>query len=181
MDMHAVFAAIEASAVGVWVRESSNVLAVVNVFHIIAVAMVFGTIFVVDLRLLDFPNTRRAFTHVAHDGLKWTWLGFALAVISGLLMFSANAATYQINTQFWLKMGAIALAGLNMFIFEILTVKTAAAWDQGAPTPRAAKIAGVLSLLLWTSVIVLGRWIGYSKGYDVGEITIDLNNLDFLN
>lgn len=181
MDMHAVFAAIEASAVGYWMRESSNVLPFVNALHIIAVAIVFGTIFVVDLRLLDFPNTNRAFTRVAHDGLKWTWAGFALAVISGLLMLASNATTFYGNTQFWWKMAALALAGLNMFIFELLTVRTVAAWDRGAPTPRAAKVAGILSILLWASVIILGRWIGYTKGVDVGEITIDLENLDFLN
>lgn len=93
---------------------------------------------------------------------------------------SANATTFYVNTQFWLKMGAIALAGLNMFIFELLTVKTVAAWDRGAPTPRAAKLAGILSILLWASVIVLGRVIGYTKGVGVGEITIDLNSLDVL-
>ncbi|MDR3475275.1 MAG: hypothetical protein P4M09_26790 [Devosia sp.] len=181
MDMHSIFAAIEASPVGVWVRESPNVLPYVNVLHVIAIAIVFGTIFIVDLRLLDFPNSNRAFTRVAHDGLKWTWAGFGLAAITGLLMFTANATTFLVNTPFWLKMGAIGLAGLNMFIFELLTVKTAAAWDRGAPTPRAAKVAGMLSILLWASVIILGRVIGYTKGVGVGEISIDLNNLNFLN
>lgn len=60
MDMHSVFAAVEASAVGVWVREITECLPYVNALHVIAVAIVFGTIFIIDLRLLDFPNTSRA-------------------------------------------------------------------------------------------------------------------------
>jgi uncharacterized membrane protein len=181
MDLYSLFSAIESSAVGEWVRGSAVVLPTVNVLHIIAVAIVFGTIFVVDLRLLGLPNTSRAFSLVARDGLRWTWAGFALAVLSGLLMLSANATTFYVNTQFWLKMGAIALAGCNMIAFEFLTIKTLHEWDKDAPTPRLAKLAGILSLLLWATAIVLGRWIGYTKGgFDMGDITIDLDNLDFL-
>jgi hypothetical protein len=180
MDLYGIFAAIEASGVGTWVRETLNVLPVINALHVVAVAIVFGTIFIVDLRLLGFPNTQRSFKAVGTEVLKWTWAGFALALATGFLMFAANATTFYGNTQFWLKMGALLLAGINMAVFEFITITNVDEWDKDKPTPKAAKIAGLLSIFLWATVIVLGRWIGYTKGFNFGAVEMDLNSLDFL-
>jgi hypothetical protein len=139
---------------------------VVESIHVLAVAMVFGTILVVDLRLLGFPNTQRAFTRVSDEMLRFTWLAFAVAVITGALMFAPNAITYYGNTAFRFKMLTLLGAGINMAIFQLLTVRGVAAWDQGQRTPAAGRAAAVLSILLWTTVIFLGRWIGFTKGYD---------------
>jgi hypothetical protein len=47
-----------------------------------------------------------------------------------------------------------------------LTARTLTDWDRSIPAPHAARIAGLLSVLLWAAVILLGRWIGFTKGYD---------------
>lgn len=180
MDFYDIFVAIENSPVGTWVRNSAHGLPLINAAHIIAVAMVFGTIFVVDLRLLGLQARNRAFTTVARDLLKWTWFGFALAVVTGLLLFAANATTFYSNTEFWFKMGALALAGVNMFIFEVITVRSVEEWDTAPTPPPAARIAGLLSIGLWCTVIVFGRWIGYTKGWNFSAPPeIDLDNLFF--
>jgi hypothetical protein len=80
-------------------------------------------------------------------------------------MFTTSAHTYFGNAAFQLKALALLAAGLNMVVFQLLTARGIAAWDLGTP-PRAARIAGVLSLLLWAAVVLLGRWIGFTKGYD---------------
>jgi hypothetical protein len=63
-------------------------------------------------------------------------------------------------------MGSMVLAGINMMVFELMTAKTAPSWDKGVPPPNAARVAGALSIVLWLAVIVFGRWIGFTKGYD---------------
>jgi hypothetical protein len=122
---------------------------------------------VVDLRLLGLLDRSRAVTRVAQEMLRWTWVAFAGAVITGVLYFAANATTYWFNMAFRFKLLAILLAGLNMAIFQLITWRDVAGWDRGATTPRAARVAGALSILIWTTVIVLGRIIGFTKGYDV--------------
>jgi hypothetical protein len=87
-------------------------------------------------------------------------------VVTGALMFSANANTYYINTAFRLKMLALLAAGINMLIFQNLTRRSVEQWNQGVPCTRAARVAGLFSILLWTTVIFLARWIGFTKGYD---------------
>jgi uncharacterized membrane protein len=166
VDLTGLVELAQNSALSEWLRTSLKAVAIVNAAHVISIATVFGTIFFVDLRLLGYPDVQRSFTRLHHALVRWTWGAFALAVVSGVLLFMVNAVTYQRNTAFWLKMGVIGLAGLNMLAFERFTAKSVASWDQGVLPPPAARLAGALSIALWVTVIFLGRWIGFTKGYD---------------
>jgi len=85
-----------------------------------------------------------------------------VAVITGVLMFASNAPSYAANLEFQLKLVTIVLAGVNMAIFHSTAHRRIADWDLDLPPPAAARISGFLSLALWTVVIVLGRWIGFT-------------------
>ena len=166
MDLMPLVESIHASALGEWMRSSLKAMPVVEAIHVLSVAIVFGSIFIVDLRLLAASDTRRAFTRVSGELLRFTWFGFAAAAITGAMMFAANAVTYYGNTAFRLKLVAMAAAGINMAIFQFVTERRVSAWDRDARPPAAARVAGLLSILLWIAVIFLGRWIGFTKGYD---------------
>ncbi|HUN25700.1 MAG TPA: DUF6644 family protein [Steroidobacteraceae bacterium] len=157
---------IQASAAAEWMRTSVKAMPIVESIHVLAGATVFGTILIVDLRLLGMPDTRRPVTLISKEMLRLTWSAFAVAVAAGLLMFAANAHTYVGNTAFRLKMLALIGAGVNMAIFQGRTFRTVAAWDQDVPPPLAARAAGAISILLWVTTIFLARWIGFTKGYD---------------
>lgn len=167
MNAPAFIEQIERSGVGEWLR--SNVLAMpwVNAIHVLCVTLVFGTVLVVDLRLLGLFDRGRAVTRVSDEMLRLTWAAFIGAVITGALFFAANATTYWFNMAFRFKMLAILAAGVNMLVFQFVTYRGVAAWNQDAPTPRAARVAAALSILLWVTVLVLGRVIGFTKGYEV--------------
>jgi len=147
-------------------RSSLKAMPIVESIHVLAAAMVFGTVFIVDLRLLGWPDARRPVTRISHEMLRLTWAAFTVSVVAGLLMFAANAHTYFGNTAFRLKMLALLCAGLNMAIFHGFTFRTVKAWDQDRVPPLAARAAGAASILIWVTVICLARWIGFTKGYD---------------
>jgi tryptophan-rich sensory protein len=172
--MSGIIQAIQDSGLGEWMRSSVKAMPIVESIHVLAAATVFGTIFIVDLRLLGFPNLRRPFTRVSDEMLRLTWGAFALAVVTGFLMFAANANTYYGNTAFRLKMLALVFAGVNMLIFQFLTFRTVGAWDTDKQAPGRARLAGALSILLWISVIFFARWIGFTKGYNF-EVPDDVN------
>jgi hypothetical protein len=178
VDIETISQALEGSAPAEWMRHTLVAMPLVEATHVLALAIVFGTIFVVDLRLLGYPSTKSSFSRLHHDLVRWTWAAFGVAVITGVLMFLPNATTYFNNAPFLWKMAALVGAGLNMAVFELQTSKLKASWDRGVPTPTAARVAGALSILLWTSVIFLGRWIGFTKGYII-EVPDDIE-LDFL-
>jgi hypothetical protein len=165
VDLTGLVELAQNSALSEWMRMSLKAVPVVNALHVASIATVFGTIFLVDLRLLGLVGAHRSLSRVHHELVRWTWTAFGIAAVTGVLLFFVNAVTYYRNTAFWLKMGAMVLAGINMLVFEHVTAKTMPSWDHG-PTPAAARTAAVLSIVLWLAVIVFGRWIGFTKGYD---------------
>jgi hypothetical protein len=134
----------------------------VECVHVIALAAVVGTIFLVDTRLIGLTSTRLSFRNISSRLLPWTWAGFIVAVVTGFMLFSSNSVAYYENGAFRLKLLLMILAALNMLYFELVTFRTVAAWDGAAKPPFAARFAGVLSVALWCGVIMTGRWIGFS-------------------
>lgn len=184
MDLISIVQQIEGSAVGEWMRTSLKAMPVVESIHVMAVAVVFGSIFIVDARLLGLLDKRRAYGQVSSELLPWTWGAFVVAAVTGLLMFAANATTYYVNTPFLLKMLALVAAGLNMAVFQLFTGRHAPEWEHARSAPLAGRIAAGLSIAIWTSVIFLGRWIGFTKGYDFAipedvELDFDFFEISF--
>ena len=83
MSLLAFFQLLADSPWSIGLHESQYAYPIVESIHVLAAATVFGTILIVDLRLLGFPNTRRSFTRVSDEMLRLTWIAFAAAVITG--------------------------------------------------------------------------------------------------
>ena len=145
------------------IREVPFAFAAVEIVHVFALAIVFGSIIIVDLRLLGVASKQISVQEISHELLRWTWGAFCIALISGLTMFAARAPEYMINTEFFWKFGIMALAGVNMAAFHAGIWRRVVDWDLG-PTPPAAKLAGLVSLCCWVAIVTFGRWIGYTIG-----------------
>jgi hypothetical protein len=143
------------------IRESDWLFPTIETVHVFALVLVVGTIMTVDLRLLGLANRERPYSQVAAEMLPWTWTAFAIAALAGMLMFSSKALTYYSNIPFRLKMICLLLAAINMAMFHWLGTRRLEAWDRGRP-PRAAKLAGGASLLLWITIVAAGRWVGFT-------------------
>ena len=87
-----------------------------------------------------------------------------------LFRSTTSPLTYVANWAFQWKALALLGAGANMAVFQLVTARgfthSHRSGSDSARTPPAARVAGVLSLLLWAAVVLLGRWIGFTKGYD---------------
>ena len=147
--------AIEASAFGQAMRESSWLFPAVKTIHLAGITMLMGSITMLDLRLLgvgrSFPVRR-----LAARALPWSAGGFALIVPSGLAMFVAHAGELIGNPVFALKFCLIFAAGVNAAVFHAGVYRSAVRWDAVALPPWGARAAAALSLLLWYSVIACG-------------------------
>jgi hypothetical protein len=147
------------------IRTSALAFPWLESLHVLAIALVFGTIAVVDLRLLGFASTERPVTVLIRRVLPITWIAFVVAVVTGTAMFISNALTYVDNTAFLVKMALLLLAGLNMLVFHFVTYRTVGTWDASASTPSGARAAGAISISVWVLVIAFGRWIGFTIGF----------------
>ena len=152
---------IEATPMAVAITESEWIFPTIETFHVLALTIVFGSIAMLDLRMVGVSTKNVGVMQLAEETLPWTWIAFVVAVITGTLMFTSKATTYLANVPFQIKMVLLVLAGLNMAIFHLTAFRAVHSWNMTLPTPIAARIAGCLSLLFWTGVIFAGRWIGF--------------------
>lgn len=146
----------------VFIHKNAWAFTTVEVVHVFAVSLVLSTITIVDLRLLGFASTKRPFAELSRQVLPFTWAAFVLAVIAGVLLFTSRATEYFGNAVFWIKMSLIALAGVNMMIFEFITVRDVQKWNLNPTPPPQARLAGGLSIACWILVVAFGRWIGFT-------------------
>jgi hypothetical protein len=153
--------AIEGSALGQAMRQWLWLYPAVEVVHLCGIALLVGSIAVLDLRLLGVSRNLSARTLAAHV-LPWSIASFALIVPSGLAMFVAHAGDLIANPVFVLKVCLIMAAGINAAVFHAGVFRGAARWDTGVMPPVAARAAAALSLLLWLSVIACGRLLAYT-------------------
>jgi hypothetical protein len=151
--------AIEASAFAQAMRDSSWLLSAVLVVHILGIALLFGSISVLDLRLIGITRKAPVRT-LARRVLPWSAASFLLIVPSGLAMFAADAHEFIASPVFAVKMCLIMAAGLNAALFHATTFPRVELWDAAERRelgpPPSARIAGALSLTLWASVIACG-------------------------
>lgn len=169
-----IWQSIQYSPLGISIAESLWAFPTIETVHVIALVTVFGTIVIMDLRLLGITSTNVPVSRLSADTLRWTWMAFVLATITGTLMFISKASSYMVNPFFLWKMGIMALAGLNMLAFHFLTYKTVADWDNAAKPPSAARLAGIASLVMWLAIVFFGRAIGFTLGvYDCALLNPD--------
>ena len=180
MDIDALLVALETSRLATGIRDSQYWFPLIESVHVIGLTLVFGTILIIDLRLLGFASIRRPFSAVAADVLTWTWLAFAVTVISGALMFSTGAGAYYRNEYFRAKMVLLIIAGVNMAAFELTARRTVHRWDRDA-APATGKAVAALSLVVWLGVIFMGRWVGFAPASAPAPAADEINLEDLEN
>jgi hypothetical protein len=143
------------------IRVSLWMFPALEIAHVAAIAIVLGSIARVDLRLAGLVSRDRSISEISHEMLPWTWISFGLATLFGVLLFLGQPVRYAEIAFFDVKMLLIALAGVNMLVFEYVTRKGVGRWDRAPIPPVQVRIAGGLSLAFWISVLVCGRLIGF--------------------
>jgi hypothetical protein len=152
--------AIEASPFGQAMRQWLWLYPTVETVHLVGIALLVGSIAVLDLRLLGLSRAipvRKLAAHV----LPWTIGSFVLIVPSGFALFIAHASDLIAKPVFALKMCLILAAGINAAAFHVGVYRGAAQWDVDVMPPGTARAAAALSLLLWVAVIACGRLLAY--------------------
>lgn len=127
---------------------------VVESLHFIGFAFLIGTIAIVDLRLLGLGMRRQPAGQLEAELRPWTWAGLAIMLITGPLMFSADAVRYYVNPSFRIKITCLALAIVYNFTLHRMAARS-------EKPGLAGILAACVSLALWTSVLGAGRMIAF--------------------
>ena len=153
-SLQRLFETLEQAAPIVALRESVLVYPLVDAFHIIGIALLFGAIAALDLRLIGVrrnAGTAAGFTQLL---VPVAIAGLLLAIPTGLLLFATDARAYAASPLFQAKIVLIALAIGNALWLRAIE-------RRGPASQGRAAVAAAASILLWLGVIVLGRLVGY--------------------
>ncbi len=162
MQIPEIYRWLETTAAASIVRRSAYGFQVVAGLHILGLAFSVGTLLWFDLRLLGVTLRQCSISEVYRRLAPITLAGFVLMGVTGAWLFTGFATKAYGNTAFRIKLTALVLAGLNALIFHVLTERDRASWDRAARPPRAARAAGLISLVLWAVVILCGRVMSYT-------------------
>ena len=149
---------IQYSAPLVAMRSSPWLFPVIACIHLMGFAMIGGAVLLGDLRLLGLGLTRQPVALVARDAERWLTAGLLVMVPTGILQFMCFATKYYFLTFFWVKMASLLL--VLLFTFSVRR-KIVAMADETGIRPGWRRLAAVVSLSLWTTIAIGGRWIGF--------------------
>ena len=153
---------LEATPVGILVRESLWGFQIVVALHLLALAFSVGTLVWFDLRLLGVSMRGFRVSEVYRRLAPWMLTGFATMLVTGTMLFIAFATRAYDNVFFRIKLAAMLLAGVNALMFHFITERQIAGWDESPSPPFGAKLAGGISMLAWTVVVLAGRIMSYT-------------------
>ncbi len=162
MDLLPFFQWLENTPGSVYIRESLLFYPLVETTHVLALCLFLGMIAMLDLRLVGVGLRGVPVSEVAGRFLPLALFGFVLMAISGTLLFYSGPVKAAANIFFRVKMLLIVLTGLNALLFHFTIYKRVAVWDTAPSPPARAKLAGVLSLVLWSGVVISGRMQAYN-------------------
>jgi len=152
--------ALEQSGLGAAIRQSPWAYPAANVGHIVALTLFVASVAIMDLRLLGaFAATAPA--SIVFPARRGAMLGLALMALTGFMLFAAEASHVAMNRVFQLKAVLIGLGILNAVLIAGPAVANIADLPANASLPARARLAAMISLLIWVSVAACGRLIAY--------------------
>lgn len=151
--------AIEGGTINTWVLSSAWLWPTLEILHFLGLSLLLGSLLIVDLRLAGF--FRQIDIAATHRLLPWSFLGFGLNLVTGVLFVFGDPARYAANIGFRWKMVLVLIAGLNALWFYRKINPVMRSWDAHGDTSTLAKLIAFVSLGTWTGVLLLGRLIPY--------------------
>jgi hypothetical protein len=141
---------LEATPWGVLTRESTWAYPFVQLIHFTGLSIWLGTSFALDLRLLGVGYRRATPAQVAKELFAWNWIGFAITLTGGFMLFSGIATLFIDNIAFQWKLGMVVPLAL---IWHIFVQRRARDWGQGPDVSGIAKLAAGVEIVLWICVV----------------------------
>lgn len=160
MNVHPYLDALHDSWLGHIMRDVPWLFPTCEGLHFVGMALLLGTIGVIDLRVLGFAKGLPI--GPLHRLLPLAFLGFTINVMTGVAFVCSDPDSYWIVPAFRWKMVLILLAGVNALWFWLAVLKQVDHWGADVEASRLAKIISAISLLFWVGVVTAGRFIAFA-------------------
>ncbi len=145
----------------IWLREAPYPFPVLLIIHLLTVAFFGGMVLLGNLRLLGRAMQDIPVSQVLGQFRPWKWIAFGILAVSGVFLTISDPVEYYGNIMFWISLLLLLLVGINALVFRLGVYRTIAEWDDAEVMPPQARLAGKISLALWTLLVLAGRAIAF--------------------
>ena len=153
---------LESTTASTYIRESIWTYPIIESTHVLGLCVFIGFLLFWDLRLVGIVLRHVPVSEVWRRLIPWITAGALIMMVSGVLLFLSDPVRFYGNIFFRIKTVGLGLALVNALAFHFGIERQLVHWDTAAVTPRAARVAGGLSIFLWAVIIVCGRFVAYN-------------------
>lgn len=129
--------------------------------HVLTLMLCLGMLFIIDLRMLGWTMTKVPADVIANKLNTPMLIGFSIMIITGLVLYYANALHETHSIWFRLKVILLIAAAVNAFLFHRAMNKSVATWANDVLPPKRIRVGAAISLILWILIVFMGRLMAY--------------------
>ena len=142
-------------------KATSWIIPTVQTIHILCIALLFTSMIMLGARLLGVAGTRHSIDSFASRFLPWLWWPLPVMLLTGVILVIAEPDRDLQNTAFYLKLSLLITVCAITLYFQRVSMRSPDAWESSPGRRTLARLIGLTSILLWTSIVVCGRMIAY--------------------
>ncbi|HWJ68904.1 MAG TPA: DUF6644 family protein [Sphingobium sp.] len=146
----------------IWLQSNFFAIPVFQALHILAIAVLFGSTLLLNLRILGLSGMDQSMTDRFARYQPWIWGGLLALVASGTVLIISEPVRNMVNPIFWMKMGALLVTIAVSLWFQSAVRARVDNWEVSADGHAAIRTGAVALIVLWCVVITGGRWIAYA-------------------
>jgi hypothetical protein len=135
----------------------------VQSIHIVGIGIVFGSAFMIYLRILGWAGTDQTLRQTTNRFLPWITNSLWLLLVTGILMVIGEPVRELVTFSFWLKMFLVAVMAVMAALFQRSLRNHDPKWGEALAARSSMKLGAILTFLVWAFIIVLGRLIAYDQ------------------
>jgi hypothetical protein len=158
MNLLHYFEALEASPIGVFVKDQAATFAIIEAVHLMALALLGAAVLSADLRLLNVILRDVPSNQVTDQAHRWFKLALVVLLVTGFFMLAGVATKCYHSSFYWAKMITLGVGILFVFAVRAPLLRK----DHAQLNPRTLKLLALVSISIWFVVAASGRWIGFS-------------------
>jgi uncharacterized membrane protein SirB2 len=144
------------------IDENFWVIPTIQTIHILAIAAVFGSVVMVNLRIFQLAGRSRTMSQTVRRYLPWIWWGLLVLLISGIGMIFSDAVRNLTNPVFFAKMILIIVAASVSLWFQGSVRRNVARWELTHEGRTLIRVGAGAVIVLWCLIMFCGRWIAYA-------------------
>jgi len=145
-----------------WIQSHFWAIPILQILHILALAAAFGSVLMLNLRILGLASNSRTMTQTARRYLPWIWWALLVLVVTGVVMIVGDPPRVLLNSIFWIKIGLVIFAVVVSLAFQASVQRSMAKWETTHDGRVAVRVGAVGIIILWCVIMFAGRWIAYA-------------------